>query len=51
MRYFKIPLCRIFPLKIRDQSGQIVYECRVKTARVSDILGQKLGYDTIEVIK
>jgi len=37
MRYFKIPLCRIFTEKSEIDQGQMTYECRV--------LGQKLGYD------
>jgi len=37
MRYFKIPLCRIFTETSKIDQGQMM--C------VSGILGQKLGYD------
>ena len=46
MRYFKIPLCRNFLLKIRDQLRPNGVRMQSQTTRVSDVLGQKLGYDT-----
>ena len=45
MRYFKIPLCRIFHWK----SGPNGVWMQSQTACVSDILGQKLGYDRMDL--
>lgn len=37
IRYFKIPLCRIFLEMLKSDQGQVT--------RVNGALGQKLGYD------